>query len=543
MEFTPTPEQERAVELFRSGGSLKIEAGAGTGKTSTLVLLAREAGRQQLSGQYLAFNKAIVVDAGAKLPGNVQASTAHSLAFRAVGRRYSHRLQSNRQRAQEIARHLRIDSLPVKYGMTNKTLAAGYLAGLVMRSVQIFSQSADPQIGEQHVPYVDGIDMPDANGRRTYAQNDRVRHHVAPYLRAAWADIENPDGVLRFTHDNYLKIWALGRPRIPADVIFLDEAQDTNPVLLDVFESQEHAQRVLVGDAQQQIYAWRGAMNAMERADTDHRTLLTQSFRFGPEIAEVANDVLSRIKGADIRLIGSPHIASTVGPIAEPDCVLTRTNSGAVTRLLEAQADGRTVHLVGGGSEVLAFARGAEQLMRDGFSSHPELACFSSWDEVRDYVEHDQQGDELRLLVKLIEEFGTQRVIGSLERMPSEDVADVVISTAHKSKGREWNSVQLAHDFPSGQKGYIDDELRLLYVAVTRARRELDISHVGLFSEDEEVADDPSSAVPEDESRCKHCDGELLAVLHGDGTFRTWLHARGSNARCTPSSITIAERA
>jgi superfamily II DNA/RNA helicase len=55
----PTPEQATAIELFLTGESLAIEAGAGTGKTSTLVMLAKSAGNNR-QGQYVAFNRALV---------------------------------------------------------------------------------------------------------------------------------------------------------------------------------------------------------------------------------------------------------------------------------------------------------------------------------------------------------------------------------------------------------------------------------------------------------------------------------------------------
>lgn len=67
--------------------------------------------------------------------------------------------------------------------------------------------------------------------------------------------------------------------------------------------------------------------------------------------------------------------------------------------------------------------------------------------------------------------------------MPTEASADVVISTAHKSKGREWQSVQLAGDFPDEAAGS-DAELRLLYVAATRGRLELDVSQTILGVEE-----------------------------------------------------------
>ena len=76
-----TAEQERAVELFRTGKSLKITAFAGAGKTSTLRLLA-EANRKR--GVYLAFNKKIAAEAKDKFPANVDCRTTHSMAWRAI---------------------------------------------------------------------------------------------------------------------------------------------------------------------------------------------------------------------------------------------------------------------------------------------------------------------------------------------------------------------------------------------------------------------------------------------------------------------------
>ena len=84
--FKPTPEQEAAIEAFSTGESLKINAYAGSGKTSTLQLLAHSTHRK---GQYLAFNKKIVSDSQDKFPSDVDCNTTHSLAFRSLKGRYS----------------------------------------------------------------------------------------------------------------------------------------------------------------------------------------------------------------------------------------------------------------------------------------------------------------------------------------------------------------------------------------------------------------------------------------------------------------------
>ena len=63
-------------------------------------------------------------------------------------------------------------------------------------------------------------------------------------------------------------MWALTEPKIDADFLFLDEAQDTNPVLEEVFAAQRgHAQLVMVGDSAQAIYGWRGARDVMTGFD------------------------------------------------------------------------------------------------------------------------------------------------------------------------------------------------------------------------------------------------------------------------------------
>jgi superfamily I DNA/RNA helicase len=57
------------------------------------------------------------------------------------------------------------------------------------------------------------------------------------------------------------------------------------------------------------------------------------------------------------------------------------------------------------------------------------------------------------------------------------DSYDVVISTAHKAKGLEWDSVKIGPDFKlPTEEGEIpsDADLMLMYVAITRAKLSLD---------------------------------------------------------------------
>src|SRR5262245_19566621 len=89
----PTDEQAAAVDAFRDGQHLALQAGAGTGKTTTLVMLADSVSSR---GRYIAFNKAIATAAARSFPSHVLCKTAHSLAFGAVGHKYRARMNAPR---------------------------------------------------------------------------------------------------------------------------------------------------------------------------------------------------------------------------------------------------------------------------------------------------------------------------------------------------------------------------------------------------------------------------------------------------------------
>jgi len=71
-----TEEQRAAVEAFTRGDHLVIQAGAGTGKTTTLRMLAEATSER---GLYIAFNRAIADEAKRKFPRNIECRTAHSM--------------------------------------------------------------------------------------------------------------------------------------------------------------------------------------------------------------------------------------------------------------------------------------------------------------------------------------------------------------------------------------------------------------------------------------------------------------------------------
>ncbi|WP_405876541.1 UvrD-helicase domain-containing protein [Streptomyces sp. NBC_01136] len=472
----PTAEQSGAVDAFRRGDHLVLQAGAGTGKTTTLSMIAAGTGKR---GRYIAFNKAIATEASRKFPGNVLCKTMHALAYAALGHRFKNRMDAPRVPGWKTGAALGIGiNMRVRIGERNVTNKA--LSYTVLRTVTRFCQSADLAIQRYHVPRLRGIEA-----EHLHAQ---LVDLVLPYADRAWKDLQNPEeGVVRFDHDHYLKHWALTQPRIDADFLLLDEAQDTNPVVEKVFNDQRgHAQLVMVGDSAQAIYGWRGARDVMSSFEGTERAL-SQSFRFGPALAEEANRWLG-IVDAPIRLAGTDAINTRLERVEQPDAILCRSNVGAMLEVMSLLDEGRRVALVGGGESLRALARAARDLKAGKRSTHPELILFDSWGELQEYAEYDPSGRDLLPLVDLVDEHGVDVILGAVDKLAVEQGAEIVVSTAHKAKGREWASVRIGEDFtePVDQEetdengdplpGGIDEaEARLAYVAVTRARHQLDL--------------------------------------------------------------------
>ncbi|WP_392872732.1 UvrD-helicase domain-containing protein [Streptomyces sp. LN499] len=470
----PTDEQAAAADRFHSGDHLVLQAGAGTGKTTTLALLASGTRRR---GRYLAYNRAIATDAATRFPDTVVCKTGHALAFAALGHRYKTRLNGPRQSGWKTGLALGINK-PVRIGQ--REVFPRTLSHAALQTVTHYCHSADRTLTRHHVPRLRGIEADELHAE--------LAATVLPFARKAWADLQHPDdGVVRFDHDHYLKIWALAEPKIEADFLLLDEAQDTNPVVEQIFTAQRaHAQLVMVGDSAQAIYGWRGARDVMTCFDGTALTL-SRSFRFGPHLAREANRWLA-IAGAPIRLDGSESISTEVGAVDHPQAVLCRSNVGAMAEVLKLLGDDRKVALAGGGAALAALAHAARDLKDGRRTAHPELVLFQTWGELQDYAGHDPSGGDLLPLVELVDEHGTEAILTAVDRLVEETHADVTVSTAHKAKGREWSQVKISEDFHPPKDsdecdenglpvpGPIDEaEARLAYVAVTRARHCLDL--------------------------------------------------------------------
>lgn len=461
-----TDEQQDVVSAAHQGGTVVAEALAGTGKTSTVVEIARSfPGRPSL---YLAFNKSVQIEAAKRFPAWVDVRTAHSVAYQAVGKAYSHRLGGRRTPAREMARKLRVKAVQLDTGTLNPVV----LTRIAQATVANFMKTADREIEAKHLP----PRIVDIHGMSEMTQS------VVPVARGIWSDSMDVGGEFFYSPDHYLKQWQLTNPILNESLILFDEAQDADPVIASVV-SRQAGQKIYVGDRNQAIYGWRGAVDAMSKVD-GVRLPLTKSFRFGPAVAEAANEWLGLL-GSSLRVVGHDPIQSVVGPTDTPRAILCRTNGTALGWVLAFHERGIPVALAPGdrsaGKDIERFAWAARDLMNGEGTDHPDLVGFTTWSELVEFVAEEENTADLKRMVGIINRIGINGVIDAVRKLVPEEKAVVTLSTAHKAKGLEWSSVKVADDFtPPNDDELVDPaDLMLAYVTVTRAKLHLDPGPLG----------------------------------------------------------------
>lgn len=122
--------------------------------------------------------------------------------------------------------------------------------------------------------------------------------------------------------------------------------------------------------------------------------------------------------------------------------------------------------------------RGVQDLKGGKQSTVPDFFGFDKWEQVVEFAKSGE-GDHLMSFVNLIESRGERQLMWALNRTVDEERGDLTISTAHKAKGREWSTVRLMDDFlrsqPGKQPGPDPAEVRLFYVALTRAKEAVEV--------------------------------------------------------------------
>ena len=533
------------LAIIQSNGDIKINAVAGSGKTTTVIEYART--RPQSSRiLYLAVNKSVKLEASHKfsLKGmrNVKVDTAHSLAYKNIIYKYGYKVKSAGYQTSEIVELLGIKGTGEKH-------MEYVLANHVSKFIAYFCNSDKMKV--QELNYSETINDPKAKAfvMKYYA-------FIEKQTRIFLSKMDKGD--IEITHDFYLKKFQLSRPILPFDYILFDEGQDASAAMLDVFLTQK-ATKVIVGDTHQQIYGWRFAVNSLEKAEfqTFH---LSNSFRFGHSIAKLALDVLNWKKILNIKYEAKLEGMGEKGK-PKTKAYIARTNLGLLVKAIDTVVDGRMAKKIycegnfnsytyadDGASlyDVLNLYIGKRDRIRDKL-----LALMPSMKDLEEYVEKTEDV-QLGMMVELVKEYGAElpKIIKTIKEKHLEnedrDKAEIIFSTVHRSKGMEYDEVVLVKDFMTKEKletrikengdkkvdiAKLNEEINLVYVAITRAKWKLHIPEELIeidFPESDEINVIPLTEKSENnrnekntKSQEKAYDVHALRKKHG-AAYRPW---------------------
>jgi hypothetical protein len=481
-------EQQEAIEAFLSGDALKTDALAGTGKTTTLKGMTEATSK---TGTYMAFNKDAADSARKKFPQNVECASINAFANRALrasgydGGKLAFSMNGSR-----VADALGLPDGKTAFGRAMHSepgdppimLTRRAYGQAIRETVTRFCNSDDPEITAQHVPFRDLLAKIDPRDRTLAAAM------IFPPARRLWERMVDMRTDTPLGHDGTLKAWAMGKPVLRGDFAFLDEAQDSNPVTIGLFKRLP-MQTIAVGDPHQQLYEFRGSRDAMKDLGFENVTSLTTSFRFGDAIADYATDVI-HLLGALKPLRGNRNTISRIGPIDRPVALLARTNAGLLAAALEELEHGGRPQFAGSlRDKVKAYIAATRRLMAGKpVDEPPEFYGFENWSDLVSASAHPE-GEELRTWVGLVTKYSIDDIVRAFDRCKGgEKTATLILSTGHSAKGLEWDTVRLADDFLSAVKqdkegklppiSSLAADLRLFYVAVTRAKLQVEIPDI-----------------------------------------------------------------
>ncbi|MDE7154110.1 MAG: RecQ family ATP-dependent DNA helicase [Muribaculaceae bacterium] len=303
--------------------------------------------------------------------------------------------------------------------------------------------------------------------------------------------------------------------RIAKTVLVIDEAQDMSEreyALLHALISFNDEMRVIaVGDDDQNIFEFRGSdpkyMKQLLKESGSRFIEMTENYRSSRHVIDFANAFVSRIeermKTDPIISINNKkgsvflryHVSKIMyQPLVEDIlkhrrmgsvCVLTQTNEDAVILVALLRKHGLNSKLVQNmnGLRFWNLAEARMFIKQLEHATQTQLITDELWDKAKQktfsmYAESTSL-PYLQRCISLFEQTNKAKYLTDFKEFVFESTiedfcdlsdADVVVSTIHKSKGREFDDVYMLINEPQIIQ---DKDMRRFYVGITRAKERL----------------------------------------------------------------------
>lgn len=489
---TLTVQQIAAIEAFQNNRATLIQASAGAGKSSTIKEMLMVA---KGSSAVCAFNKAIAQEFEYKIAPlglqNVKVGTLHSFGFGALRRTIANiKVDANKLRnlaRQEFTGQYE-NLIPFVTSATAMAKESGI--GACMENNE-----------ENWTNMLDHHDLWD-----TLPDNVSEAQGIdaAQYLLNRNNELKN---IIDFADMLYLPV--LFRTKMwQYDNVFLDEAQDTNNTRRELIAMmmKKNGKLVAVGDEHQAIYGFAGAdsgsMRSIQTQFNAKVVPLSVSFRCPSAVVKIAQQWVNHIESAPESLTGivdTCELHEIAKLVSNEDAIICR-NTRPLVKLayslirqeIPCRVEGRAI-----GEGLISLATRWKSVKTVG-----QLATkLDSWKEKE--IEKHQKKENSAKLQALEDQTETLEIF--MNQCDSDDSISVlvnrirslfsdsnetekqrvlILTTIHRSKGKEWNRV-----FALGMSSYspskyakqaweLEQEDNLCYVQVTRAKHHLTLVSV-----------------------------------------------------------------
>jgi len=312
--------------------------------------------------------------------------------------------------------------------------------------------------------------------------------------------------------------------RITKTVLVIDEAQDMNEdefaLIKALMEQNEEMRVIAVGDDDQNIYEFRGAsskyLEKFIRVKNAAKHELVENYRSKSNLVSFTNQFVNTIRhrlkeapiipkqqdNGDIKIVSyqsgnliKPLVTDVLmAELTGTTCVLTKTNEEAlqVTGLLLKEGMQAQLIQTNDGFSLYDLYEVRYFLEKLNLANDVFIIDDQIWDSAkRALMSRFQHSTKLEVCNNMIRDFemtNPKRMYKSdldifireskLQDFFNEKGEALFVSTIHKAKGKEFDNVFLVLDKFNNST---DESKRLLYVAMTRAKRNLNIHMNGNY--------------------------------------------------------------
>lgn len=495
VEFPPSVEQMQIGKWLTStinqkniGSSLVVEAGAGTGKTSTVNYLCSLLEGMGLSVCYLVFGTKNKLEAEAKLPNWINIQTTHGYGFSVIRKNVDGKVTFNAYKV----RNLVFEQLPDKDDNRQEFLQKAWIITPVCKIVSLlknsFLEPTDENISYLIDFYNVGLDAIEKSDNKQSLLNDL-------YAMVKLVFKQSHEMVNVIDNDDMLYMPLAYKMNISQyEIVLADEVQDFNRCQISLIEKAYSKHIVWVGDRFQAIFGFRCALpNAMDVIKDETKAdelCLSVTYRLpitGVEYVKQCYPHLN-VQAADNAKIGtiSSIQDDTIDSLEMGTMVICRLNAPMIMAAMSLLAKGIKV----------SFAkRDISKPIIEMLSSNQADSLTSTLQKVENYAINEvtklsERGrymqaaiieDTLSCVMAISQGCNTYReVMNKIDTLFSnvDSENSIKFSTVHGAKGLEANTVAILHPHLIPHKMAKSDfeqdqEMHIHYVAITRHKEHL----------------------------------------------------------------------